>query len=94
MVVGRQKLPMTAVRERPGDSGSDLLPDLNTRPDPGIRMVNRSRLRQALDTIDRAPPAVFLSAESRVQWTKGNLGDPAAVIFSPAGDASPRAGAA
>ncbi len=66
-----------------------ILLELNARPGLGIQMANRSGLRQRLDKVDSAPPAVFLSAESRVRWAKENFGAPAGAVVSPAtGDAS------
>ena len=68
-----------------------VLLELNARPGLGIQMANRSGLRLRLDKVDNAPPAVFLSAESRVRWARENFGDPAVDFDSPAGDAPPPA---
>jgi alpha-L-glutamate ligase-like protein len=59
-----------------------VLLELNARPGLGIQMANLSGLRHRLDKTDNTPPAVFLSAESRVRWAKENFGDPAAGIVS------------
>lgn len=51
------------------DIGPVLL-ELNARPGLGIQMANQSGLLLRLDRADRALPAVFTSAESRVAWAK------------------------
>lgn len=51
------------------DIGPVLL-ELNARPGLAIQMANQSGLRLRLDKTDRALPAVFLSAASRVAWAK------------------------
>lgn len=51
------------------DKGPVLL-ELNARPGLAIQMANQSGLRIRLDKTDRALPAVFLTAASRVAWAK------------------------
>jgi len=54
------------------DRGPVLL-ELNARPGLAIQMANQSGLRIRLDKTDRALPAVFLTAASRVAWAKENF---------------------
>jgi alpha-L-glutamate ligase-like protein len=50
-----------------------LLLELNARPGLAIQLANRKGLKARLDKIDQAPPEVFASPESRVQWAKRNF---------------------
>jgi alpha-L-glutamate ligase-like protein len=47
-----------------------LLLELNARPGLAIQLANRKGLKERLDKIDQAPPAVFATPEGRVEWAR------------------------
>jgi hypothetical protein len=47
-----------------------LLLEMNARPGLAIQMANRIGLRQRLERIDQALPAIFATPESRVAWAR------------------------
>lgn len=65
------------------DAGPILL-ELNARPGLSIQIANGAGLRARLDRTDKAPPAMFASAASRVAWARENLGHAAPRPVTPA----------
>ncbi len=63
------------------DIGPVLL-ELNARPGLAIQIANQGGLRKRLDRTDRALPAVFSSAASRVAWARENFALPMNIISS------------
>ncbi len=61
------------------DIGPVLL-ELNARPGLAIQIANQCGLRARLDRTDRALPAVFSSAASRVAWARENFSFPPGVV--------------
>lgn len=52
-----------------------VLLELNARPGLAIQIANRNGLRERLDKVDSAPPAVFAAPASRVAWARGQFGE-------------------
>jgi alpha-L-glutamate ligase-like protein len=47
-----------------------LLLELNARPGLAIQIANQSGLRARLEKVDKAPPEVFATPASRVEWAR------------------------
>jgi alpha-L-glutamate ligase-like protein len=51
-------------------SRGPLLLELNARPGLQIQVANRSGLRSRLERVEKAPCAIFATAETRVGWAR------------------------
>ena len=51
-----------------------LLLELNARPGLAIQMANRSGLFGRLERIEKAPPEIFATSETRIAWAKEAFG--------------------
>ena len=50
-----------------------LLLELNARPGLAIQIANQSGLRARLEKVDKAPPEIFVTPESRVEWAQNEF---------------------